>query len=68
VALQGEDLDPARHDAWSARLFYAYADNLAAAGRTEEAVRWFMHAAEVDDEEETDASERAVELSEGTQE
>ncbi|AHH99803.1 hypothetical protein GCM10010174_16180 [Kutzneria viridogrisea] len=68
VALQGEDLDPARTDPWSARLFYAYADNLEAAGRTEEAVRWFMHAAEADEDEETDASERAVELSQGTTE
>lgn len=62
VALQGEDLDPNRRDPWSARLFYAYADNLAAAGRTEEAVRWFLHAAEADVEEETDAAERAEEL------
>ena len=65
VALQGDDLDPAKHEPWSARLFYAYADNLAAVGRTEEAIRWFMQAAEFDDDEETDASERAVELSEG---
>jgi tetratricopeptide (TPR) repeat protein len=65
VALQGEDLDPAKNEPWSARLFYAYADNLAAAGRTEEAIRWFLQAAEYDEDEETDASERAVELSEG---
>ncbi|WP_344886019.1 hypothetical protein [Allokutzneria multivorans] len=65
VALQGDDLDEKRRDPWSARLFYAYADNLAAAGRTEEAVRWFINAAEADVEEETDASERASELSGG---
>ncbi|SDM86155.1 tetratricopeptide repeat protein [Allokutzneria albata] len=65
VALQGDDLDAKRRDPWSARLFYAYADNLAAAGRTEEAVRWFINAAEADVEEETDASERASELSGG---
>ena len=59
VALQGEDLDPKRRDPWSARLFYAYADNLEAAGRSEESVQWFLHAAEADDENETDAAERA---------
>jgi hypothetical protein len=32
VGLQGADLDPGRRDPWSARLFYAYADNLLAAG------------------------------------
>jgi tetratricopeptide (TPR) repeat protein len=62
VALQGPDLDPRRRDPWSGRLFYAYADNLAAAGRTEDAVRWFLNAAEADDEELTDAAERAIEL------
>lgn len=62
VALQGPDLDPRRRDPWSARLFYAYADNLQAAGRTEDAIRWFLNAAEADDEELTDAPERAVEL------
>ncbi|NIJ11545.1 tetratricopeptide (TPR) repeat protein [Saccharomonospora amisosensis] len=65
VALQGDDLDPKRSEPWSARLFYAYADNLAAAGRTDEAVRWFLHAADADLEEETDAAERAGELAGG---
>ncbi|MFC0112672.1 hypothetical protein [Kibdelosporangium aridum] len=55
-------MDPKRRDPWSARLFYAYADNLEAAGRNDEAIRWFLNAAQVDDEEETDAAERAVEL------
>ncbi|PXY19712.1 hypothetical protein BAY60_31565 [Prauserella muralis] len=62
VALQGDDLDPRNPQPWSARLFYAYADNLAAAGRRDEAVRWFLNAAEADAEEETDAAERATEL------
>ncbi|MCK2243866.1 MULTISPECIES: hypothetical protein [unclassified Crossiella] len=65
VALQGPDLDVKRRDPWSARLFYAYADNLAAAGRTDEAIQWFISAAEVDDEGETDAAERAIELGAG---
>ncbi|MBB4964391.1 hypothetical protein [Saccharothrix violaceirubra] len=63
VALQGPDLDEKRRDPWSARLFYAYADNLEAAGRTEEAVRWFLNAAQADDDNETDAAERAFDLS-----
>ncbi|APU16338.1 MULTISPECIES: hypothetical protein [Actinoalloteichus] len=62
VALQGPDLDLKRRQPWSARLFYAYADNLAAAGRGDDAVRWFLNAAEADDEDETDASERASDL------
>ncbi|MFE2755381.1 hypothetical protein ACFXGA_25600 [Actinosynnema sp. NPDC059335] len=63
VALQGDDLDEKRREPWSARLFYAYADNLAAAGRTEEAVKWFLNAAQADDDNETDAAERAFDLS-----
>ncbi|WP_238413093.1 hypothetical protein [Saccharothrix deserti] len=63
VALQGDDLDAKRREPWSARLFYAYADNLAAAGRTEEAVKWFLNAAQADDDNETDAAERAFDLS-----
>lgn len=62
VSLQGNDLDPGKLTPWSARLFYAYADNLLAAGRTNEAATWFTHAAEADTEEETDAAERAAEL------
>lgn len=62
VALQGPDLDSKQQTPWSARLFYAYADNLAAAGRLDEAIRWFLTAAQADDDEETDAAERAVEL------
>ncbi|MBB3053327.1 tetratricopeptide (TPR) repeat protein [Prauserella isguenensis] len=62
VTLQGADLDPQRPQPWSVRLFYAYADNLAEAGRTAEAVQWFLHAAEVDDDMQTDAAERASEL------
>ncbi len=65
VSLQGTDLDPAARHPWSARLFYAYADNLLAAGREQEAVRWFLHAAEADEHEETDAAERAAELGNG---
>lgn len=64
VSLQGKDLDPNVRYPWSARLFYAYADNLVAAGRADEAVEWFMHAADADEDGETDAAERAMELGE----
>ncbi|HEX4247942.1 MAG TPA: hypothetical protein VH008_08740 [Pseudonocardia sp.] len=62
VSLQVADLKESRRDPWSPRLFYAYADALLAAGRRDEAVRWFLHAAEADDDEMTDASERLAEL------
>ncbi len=62
VALQGPDLDPRIREPWSARLFYAYADNLEAAGRADDAVRWFLNAAEADLDEDTDAAERAFAL------
>jgi tetratricopeptide (TPR) repeat protein len=62
IALQGPDLDLERRDPWSGRLFYAYADNLAAAGRPDEAARWFVAAADADEDGETDAAERAADL------
>lgn len=62
IALQGPDLELERRDPWSGRLFYAYADNLAAAGRPDEAARWFVAAADADEDGETDAAERATEL------
>ncbi|MGW1679785.1 hypothetical protein [Saccharopolyspora sp. NPDC002376] len=64
VSLQTAELDPQRQDPWSARLFYAYADNLLAAGRERDAFTWFVHAAHADDDEETDAPERLEELAE----
>jgi tetratricopeptide (TPR) repeat protein len=64
IALQGPDLEGAGEEPWRARLRYAYADNLLAAGREQDAIRWFLSAAEVDVDEATDAAERAVELSE----
>ena len=47
---------------WSARLRYAYADALLAAGRTDEAVTWFERAAGSDRDGETEAQERLDEL------
>jgi hypothetical protein len=62
IGLQLPELDPARRDPWSPRLFYAYADNLLAAGRTSEALEWFVHTTDVDDEGDTDAAARLAEL------
>jgi tetratricopeptide (TPR) repeat protein len=64
IALQGSDLDTAGQEPWRARLRYAYADNLLAAGREQDAIHWFLAAAEADVEDATDAAERAVALSE----
>jgi tetratricopeptide (TPR) repeat protein len=58
--------DPARRTThkrlWAARLWYAYADALLAAGRSEEARDWFGRIAEVDADGETDAVDRLLEL------
>ena len=62
VSLQGADLDPARRDPWSARLFYAYADALLAAGRSTEARQWFVATALADTDGETDAADRLDQL------
>lgn len=62
VTLQTSDLDPDRVGTPAARLFYAYADALVAAGRAEEGVQWFLHSAAADLEGVTDAEERIEEL------
>jgi tetratricopeptide (TPR) repeat protein len=46
----------------AARLWYAYADALEAAGRTDEAANWFAAAAEQDVDDELDAADRAARL------
>ncbi len=68
VALQGADLETDAAQPWHARLRYAYADNLLAAGRSEDAIRWFLAAADADEADETDAAERASELGDRTPE
>ncbi len=62
VSLQIPELEPARREPWSPRLFYAYADNLLAAGRESEALQWFVYAADADAEGVTDADRRIAEL------
>jgi tetratricopeptide (TPR) repeat protein len=62
LALQVPELTSGRQRPWSARLFYAYADALLAAGRAEEARDAFARAAVADTRGETDAAERLDEM------
>ena len=62
LALQVPELTSSRLRPWSARLFYAYADALLAAGRADEARDAFARAAQADPDGETDAAERLDEL------
>ncbi len=62
VGLQIPELEAGLRDPWSARLFYAYADNLLAAGRESDALQWFVHAADADVDGQTDAEARIAEL------
>ena len=63
VALQGPALDSERLQPWTARLWYAYADALLAAGRRDEALKWFESVVAIDEAGETDADERVAALS-----
>ena len=66
VALE-EQLDAAdAPDVTKLRVTYAYADALARAGRTADAIQWFTNANELDTEEVLDAEKRIAELNEGT--
>nr|WP_307834058.1 Replicase polyprotein 1ab [Actinoplanes siamensis] len=60
--LQVKELTGEETAEWAARLRYAYADALLAAGRREEAREWFGRAAAVDEDQLTDAAERILEL------
>jgi len=55
-------LDRSRPPAGAARLWFAYADMLEAAGRREEAAQWFAAAASVDPEDDLGAADRAAAL------
>jgi tetratricopeptide (TPR) repeat protein len=66
VALQGPELSGRRIRPEHARLYYAYADALLAAGRDDEAREWFGRAASADVAGETDAAERFEELDDFT--
>ncbi|MDQ0778198.1 tetratricopeptide (TPR) repeat protein [Streptomyces aurantiacus] len=62
VTLQSPELASNSAQPWSARLRYAYADALLAAGREGEAREWFAKAVESDKDGSTDASVRLAEL------
>lgn len=62
VVLQVPELTSARLRPWTARLLYAYADALLAAGRVGEARDAFIRAAAADADGETDAADRLDEL------
>ncbi|MFJ8811066.1 tetratricopeptide repeat protein [Streptomyces sp. NPDC102490] len=62
VTLQSPELASHSVQPWTARLRYAYADALLAAGREQEAREWFAKAVESDRDGSTDASDRLAEL------
>ena len=68
VSLQGADIDQRKRDPWSARLFYAYADALLAAGRGAQAREWFVAAAVADVDGATDAVDRVDDIDSARQE
>ena len=62
VTLQSPELASNSVQPWTARLRYAYADALLAAGREGEAREWFAKAVESDKDGSTNASDRLAEL------
>ncbi|MFI9003102.1 tetratricopeptide repeat protein [Streptomyces sp. NPDC053541] len=62
VTLQSPELASNANHPWTARLRYAYADALLAAGRESEAREWFAKALEADKDGSMDASDRLAEL------
>jgi tetratricopeptide (TPR) repeat protein len=60
--LQVNELSVDKDAEWAARLRYAFADALLAAGRRDEAREWFSRASDVDEDQLTDAAERLLEL------
>ncbi|MFD0569602.1 tetratricopeptide repeat protein [Kitasatospora gansuensis] len=62
VTLQSPELASNAVQPWTARLRYAYAEALIAAGRGDEAREWFAKAAEADTDGQTNASERLAEI------
>ncbi|HEX7717512.1 MAG TPA: tetratricopeptide repeat protein, partial [Marmoricola sp.] len=60
--LENAHLNSQSRAPWVARLRYAYADTLVAAGRLQDALEWFHRTEAVDVEEITDAGARALEV------
>ena len=62
ITLQRANPDKTDRGMAAVRLSYAYANALLEAGRRDEALEWFQHAAAIDEEEWTDAEIRLEEL------
>lgn len=60
--LEQAPLSNSHREGWVARLRYAYADTLLAAGRREEALEWFHRADAADKDQVTEAADRVEEL------
>lgn len=60
--LEAAPLTSQERQPWVARLRYAYADALLAAGRVDDAIEWFHRTVAADDQSATDAPERLAEL------
>lgn len=60
--LETEPLHSKSRAPWVARLRYAYADSLLAAGRKDDAIEWFHRTVAVDGDGSTDAADRIAEL------
>ncbi|WP_226995597.1 HAD-IIA family hydrolase [Gordonia phthalatica] len=64
-AFTSQNLTPGRTGTEAARLFFAYASALEAAGRRADAIAWFQNAASADLDDETDAEFRLMDLLDG---
>ena len=62
VTLQCAELQSSSTESWSARIKFAYAEALTAAGREDEAHEWYRRASDVDPDGVTEAAERLAEL------
>lgn len=60
--LEVSPINSKTREAWVVRLRYAYADTLEAAGRLNEALKWFHKTNAIDSDEITDAADRAESL------
>lgn len=58
LTLKCPELNQRTVSEWSVRLWYAYASLCAMAGRHDEAIEWFAKAADADEDDDTDATER----------
>jgi tetratricopeptide (TPR) repeat protein len=62
LELQRPELEQRVEAEWAPRLWYAYAEALLGAGRRDDAIEWFAAAAEIDEDDQTDAAERLEQL------